>query len=315
MSVPDFGQLTTEGVRDGIRPLDTLPTDTLVDMMAADLDSVQRALRQAVPQIATAIDEISDRMAGGGRLIYIGAGTSGRLAMLDAAECIPTFDARPGQVIALIAGGDRATSTAVEDAEDDEADAARQIAVVGVTVRDVVIGISASGYTPFVLAGVRAARAAGAMTIGAACNDGTPLAAEADLAIELPVGEELLAGSTRLKAGTAQKVLLNAISTISMMRLGKTFGNLMVDVRPTNAKLLARAVRIVRLVTGASEVAAADAMAATGNDTKAAIVLLMRSTSASEATELLVASAGRLREVLQEDPTDTTLQATTEGAE
>lgn len=295
----DFAVLDTEGARSGVEDLDALPTTALVELFAGDLAVVERALRAAVPAIAAAIDAAAQRMAAGGRLIYLGAGTSGRLAVVDAAECGPTFNAPPEQVQALIAGGPGASTSAIEASEDDEDDARAQLRALAPTARDVVMGLSASGRTRFVLAGIEAARAAGALTIGAACNAGSPLAQIVDHAIETPVGAELLAGSTRLKCGTAQKVLLNAVSTIAMVRLGKTYRNLMVDVRPTNAKLVERAVRIVREVTGAADGAARDALAATGHDVKAAILVVARALGPEDARALLARHDGRLRAALE----------------
>lgn len=295
----DFAVLDTEGARSGVDDLDALPTTALVELFAGDLAAVEQALRAAAPAIAVAIDAAAQRMASGGRLIYLGAGTSGRLAVVDAAECGPTFNAPPEQVQAIIAGGPGASTSAIEASEDDEDDARAQLRALELTAGDVVMGLSASGRTRFVLAGIEAARAAGALTIGAACNAGSPLAARVDHAIETPVGSELLAGSTRLKCGTAQKVLLNAVSTIAMVRLGKTFRNLMVDVRPTNAKLVERAVRIVREVTGAADDTARGALAATENDVKAAVLVIARTLGPEDARALLARHGGRLRAALE----------------
>ena len=293
-----FSQLMTEAIRPEELDLDLLSTSQLVTMMADDVADVQRAIRNAAEPIARSIDGIADRMLGGGRLIYIGAGTSGRLALIDAVECVPTFSVPPGQVQAIIAGGAEAAASAVESAEDSAADARHRLTAVGVGPADSVVGLSASGLTPWVLEGVRCAAEAGALTVGISCNHGSKLSASVDFPIELLVGPELLAGSTRLKSGTAQKVVLNAISTITMVRLGKTYRNLMVDVKPTNAKLRDRAARIVSQLTGAQDGEVLQALRATGDDTKAAIVVLARGVSPRAAHDLLRECGGSLRVAL-----------------
>lgn len=289
---------TTEGVRVGDPALSEMSTEALVEAMVSDLDAVRDSLAAATPALVGAIDRIAERMSAGGRLIYVGAGTSGRLAQLDAAECPPTFGISPDRVQALLAGGSEASKLAVEAAEDDEDDALAQLAAIAPEDADTVLGISASGSTPFVIAALREARRRGALTVGVSCNRAAPLSDEVDLPIELVVGEELLSGSTRLKCGTAQKVLLNTVSTIAMVRLGKTYGRLMVDVKPTNAKLVERALRIVESVTGADRAAAERAFEETGRDTKASIVAISRGVSAAQAQRLLAAAGGRLDAVL-----------------
>lgn len=293
-----FQTLSTEGVRADGPALSGLDTAALVATMVADLDSVRDGLRAAEPSIAAAIDAIAARLAGGGRLIYVGAGTSGRLAMLDAAECPPTFGTDPETVQALLAGGADASALAVEAAEDDEEDARDQLAAIGVGSGDAVMGIAASGRTPFVLAAIGEARRRGALTVGASCNRDAPLSAAVDHPIETPVGEEILSGSTRLKCGTAQKVLLNAVSTVVMVRLGRTYGRLMVDVRPTNAKLVERALRIVESAAGVDRERAERALEATGRDTKSAVVVAALAVSPAEARQLLAAAGGQLDRVL-----------------
>ncbi len=213
--------------------------------MNAEDAKVAAAVEAELPAIAEAIDRIAERMQMGGRLIYIGAGTSGRLGVLDASECPPTFNAAPGQVVGLIAGGEVALTTAVEGAEDDREAGARDIAALDVGATDSVVGIAASGGTPYVLGGLEEARRRGALTVSLACNRPAPIHELADVVIAPIVGPEVIAGSTRLKAGTAQKMVLNMLSTGVMIRLGKTYGNLMVDVQATNAKLRQRARRIV----------------------------------------------------------------------
>lgn len=293
-----LGDLLTEQVDDRYAGLDTASVAQLAAVMNDADATVPAAVRAALPQIVPAIEGIADRLAAGGRLLYVGAGTAGRLGVLDASECPPTFSTPPELVRAAIAGGMQALVASQEGVEDDEAAGAAVIAECGITAADAVVGISASGRTPYVLAAVQAARARGALTVGLSCNGGAPLSAAADLAIEVLVGPEVLAGSTRLKAGTAQKLVLNMISTIAMIRLGKTYGNLMVDLRVTNVKLRDRAVRIIRRVTGVSRAAAETALDRAGLDVKTAILMLDRSTGA-DPRQRLAASGGRLREALE----------------
>src|SRR4051794_12743682 len=287
-----LGHLATETARAERAEIDRLETHELVRLMHEDELAVAAAVREALPQIAAAVDAIAERFVAGGRLIYVGAGTAGRLGILDASECGPTFNT--DRVLAVIAGG--AVSEAAESAEDDYEAGARDLP--GVTRADAVVGISASGRTPYVLGALAHARAAGALTVALAGNAGSELSAAADHAIEVLVGPEFIAGSTRLKAGTAQKLVLNMLSTLTMVRAGRTYGNLMVDVRVTNAKLRDRATRIVEQVTGASHEEAARALAAAGDEAKVAIVMLSLGTSPAEAHERLAAAGGRLRRVL-----------------
>jgi N-acetylmuramic acid 6-phosphate etherase len=219
---------------------------------------------------------------------------------MDAAECVPTFGTDPGQVLALIAGGAEAASSAVEGAEDDPLKARRRLTELKLAPLDAVVGLSASGVTPFVLGGVAMATETGALTVGISCNTGSALSGAVDVAIDLLVGPELIAGSTRLKSGTAQKAVLNAISTITMVRLGKTYRNLMVDVRPTNAKLRNRSARIVGLITGAGERAVLEALHAADGDTKAAVVMIRRGLPPAAARALLQECQGSLRAALGE---------------
>ena len=297
----NLGVLATEAVRSDGLDLGATSTPLLVGMMADDLADVQAAVRGASAAIARAIDRIVERMRARGRLIYLGAGTSGRLALMDAAECVPTFSTDPGQVLALLAGGAQAAGSAVEGAEDDPLEAQRRLAELKLSPLDAVVGLSASGVTPFVLGGVAKAAEVGALTVGISCNAGSALSSAAEIAIELLVGPELIAGSTRLKSGTAQKVVLNAISTITMVRLGKTYRNLMVDVRPTNAKLRNRSARIVGLITGADERAVLEALRAVDGDTKAAIVMIRNGLPPAAARALLQECQGSLRAALGEE--------------
>jgi N-acetylmuramic acid 6-phosphate etherase len=237
-------------------------------------------------------------MALGGRLIYAGAGTAGRIGVLDASECGPTFNT--DRVLGVIAGGQVAVSTASESAEDDADAGAGALAALALTAADAVVGISASGRTPYVLGAIAYAREVGALTAGLACNAGSALSAAVEHPIEVLVGPEFIAGSTRLKAGTAQKLVLNMLSTLTMVRLGKTYGNLMVDVRVTNEKLRDRATRIVEQAAGASREDAAAALDAAGEDAKVAIAMLRAGVDAERARGLLDASAGHLRRALGE---------------
>ncbi|MFD8033151.1 N-acetylmuramic acid 6-phosphate etherase [Streptomyces sp. NPDC059717] len=291
--------LTTEAFRSELAEIDQLPTLEIAKIMNGEDATVPGAVAARLPQIAAAIDDIAERMAGGGRLVYAGAGTAGRLGILDASECPPTFNTDPSQVVGLIAGGPGAMVTSVEGAEDSRELAARDLDALALTDRDTVVGISASGRTPYAVGAVEHARARGALTVGISCNADSPLAAAADHGIEIVVGPELLTGSTRLKAGTAQKLVLNMISTITMIRLGKTYGNLMVDVRASNAKLRARSHRIVALATGAADEEIERALATTDGEVKNAILTILGGVDGPSAARLLAESGGYLRRALE----------------
>jgi N-acetylmuramic acid 6-phosphate etherase len=265
-------------------------TVELVELMSATEEAVPRAVREARRAIAEAIDGIVERLAGGGRLVYVGAGTSGGLAALDAEETETTFSTAPGQVVAVTA-----KATAAEDDREAGADEIREVEVSGA---DAVVGISASGRTPYVLGALEAANDAGAFTVALSCSATSELARLADHEIAVVVGPEFIAGSTRLKAGTAQKLVLNAISTISMIRLGKTFGNLMVDVAAENEKLRARVHRIVRTATGAPSEDVDEALDAATGDAKVAIVSLLAGVDAPIARERLREADGNVRTAL-----------------
>ncbi|MFG2574672.1 N-acetylmuramic acid 6-phosphate etherase [Streptomyces sp. NPDC048481] len=290
--------LTTEAFRPDLSEIDRLPTLDIARLMNGEDAGVPAAVAARLPQIAAVVDAVAERMARGGRLVYAGAGTAGRLGVLDASECPPTFGTDPGQVLGVLAGGPSALVSAVEGAEDSPELAEADLAALSLTPDDTVIGVSASGRTPYALGAVRYARSRGALTVGLACNPGSALAAAADHGIEVVVGPELLAGSTRLKAGTAQKLVLNMISTITMMRLGKTFGNLMVDVRATNGKLRARSRRIVALATGAADDTVETALAAAGGEVKNAILIVLAGVDGPAAARLLEESGGHLRAAL-----------------
>jgi N-acetylmuramic acid 6-phosphate etherase len=297
--------LTTEAADDRFADIDRLPTLDVATLMNEADRAVPVAVQAALPAIAAAVDAIARRMADGGRLIYLGAGTSGRLGVLDASECGPTFGTRPDEVLAVMAGGIEAFVTPVEGAEDDTAAGAAAVDDLGVSTDDVVVGIASSGRTPYVLAAVERARAAGALTVGLSCNSATALSAAVDHAIEVPVGPELIAGSTRLKAGTAQKLVLNMLSTLTMVRLGKTFGNLMVDLRPTNGKLRVRAAGIVAGIAGVPTDAANEALESTGYDVKVAVLVARLGVTPHEAVRRLAAHHGRLRDALEDPGADT----------
>ncbi|MEV4333199.1 N-acetylmuramic acid 6-phosphate etherase [Streptomyces sp. NPDC049597] len=290
--------LTTEAFRPELADIDRLPTLEIARIMNGEDETVPAAVAARLPVIAAAIDATAERMSRGGRLIYAGAGTAGRLGVLDASECPPTFNTDPSEVTGLIAGGPTAMFTAVEGAEDSKELAAADLDALKVTEDDTVVGVSASGRTPYAVGAVEHARSLGALTIGLSCNEASALGAAADHAVEVVVGPELLTGSTRLKAGTAQKLVLNMISTITMIRLGKTYGNLMVDVRASNDKLRARSRRIVSLATGAADEEIEAALEATGGEVKDAILVIVGGVDAGTASALLTRSNGHLRAAL-----------------
>ncbi|GBQ04054.1 N-acetylmuramic acid 6-phosphate etherase [Streptomyces spongiicola] len=291
--------LTTEAFRPELAGIDLLPTAEIARIMNGEDRTVPDAVAARLTEIAAAIDAIAERTARGGRLVYAGAGTAGRLGVLDASECPPTFNTGPDEVIGLIAGGPPAMVEAVEGAEDSGELAAADLEGLGLTALDSVVGVSASGRTPYAIGAVEHARAAGALTVGLSCNAGSALAAAAEHGIEVVVGPELLTGSTRLKAGTAQKLVLNMISTITMIRLGKTYGNLMVDVRASNEKLRARSRRIVSLATGAPDAAVDSSLKAADGEVKTAILMLLADVDAATAAGLLKRAGGHLREALR----------------
>ncbi|KIL42508.1 N-acetylmuramic acid-6-phosphate etherase [Gordoniibacillus kamchatkensis] len=269
--------------------LDSLPVADIVRLMNEEDATVPAAVRSALPHIAAAIESIVLRMQAGGKLFYVGAGTSGRLGILDASECPPTFGVDPSLVTGIIAGGEAAIRRAIENAEDNCEAGALDVAAA-VTAQDAVVGIAASGSTPYVIGAVREAKRIGALTVGISCNSRTALSREVDMPIEVPVGPELITGSTRLKAGTAQKLVLNMISTAAMIKLGKVYGNLMVNVQATNSKLRERVVRIIRQATGADDATARRVCQEADGDARAAILMLRFGIPLSEAAAALAAS-------------------------
>jgi N-acetylmuramic acid 6-phosphate etherase len=290
--------LATEAWNADDAELDLRTTTELVQRMCDEDATVPALVAAAAPAIAVVIDQIAARLLDGGRLVYVGAGTSGRLAAVDAAECETTFAAPPGQVQAVVAGGTATTAAEQESAEDDSAAGASELTALELSRVDAVLGISASGRTPYVLGALEAARTAGALTVAITNVSGSPLAAIAEHEIAVPVGAEVIAGSTRLKAGTAQKLVLNMISTIAMVRVGKTFGNLMVDVVASNEKLQNRVRRIVGHATGASPEEIDTALERSGGDAKVAIVSLLAGVDAETARSRLQATGGHVRGAL-----------------
>jgi N-acetylmuramic acid 6-phosphate etherase len=292
--------MLTEQSNPRTRDIDRLSTLEIARIINDEDKRVALVIEQATPQIAQAIDAIVNRIQQGGRLIYVGAGTSGRLGLLDAVECVPTFGTPPELVVGLIAGGERAFTKAVEGAEDNEQAGRDDLDAINVSSNDAVVGVAASGRTPYVVSALKYASEIGCAAIGIACNQPAPLLDVVDIKIALPVGPEVITGSTRMKAGTAQKMVLNMLSTATMIKLGKVYGNLMVDVQTTNEKLIHRARRIVSQVAGVDETAAADLLAQSGNDVKVAIVMGNRRVSADSAREILQMAGGHLREILND---------------
>lgn len=296
-----LARLTTEAVNPASSRIDELDAAGIVAVMNAEDAEVAVAVGRESAAIARAIEVIADRFRSGGRLVYIGAGTSGRLGVLDASECPPTFGTPPEMVVGLIAGGPQALTRAVEGAEDSRELAAADLAAINLSARDVLVGIATSGRTPYVLGGLAHARSVGAVAIGFACNDNSELEAVAELMIVPRVGPEIVTGSTRLKAGTATKMVLNMLTTGAMIRIGKTYGNLMVDLRATNTKLVARTRRIVAMLTGVSEDEAERLVAAADGELKTAVVAQKRGVSSVEARRLLAAADGHLRRAIGGD--------------
>jgi N-acetylmuramic acid 6-phosphate etherase len=290
--------LLTEASHPDSRDLDSLPTSELLAVMNAADAEVAAAVAAEIPQIARAVDAIALALERGGRLFYIGAGTSGRLGVLDASECPPTFNVAPHLVQGIIAGGDRALKRSSEAAEDRPEAGVADLLASGFGAGDALVGIAASGRTPYVLGAIAKAREIGAVTCGISCTPDSELSRAVDIAIEPKPGPEILTGSTRLRAGTATKMVLNMISTAVMIRLGHVYGNLMVNVQPTNEKLAARACRIIRQATGVSAERAAELLDAAGNCVKTAIVMEKKQVARADAERLLVKASGRIREGL-----------------
>jgi N-acetylmuramic acid 6-phosphate etherase len=280
-----------------------LAPEGIATLMLAEEAKAVRAAQDRAPEIGRAARLVADRLAAGGRMVYVGAGTSGRLGTLDAVECVPTFGVPPSRLVPIIAGGPSALTRSVEGAEDNTRDAEQRMRRAAVGPTDVVCGIAASGVTPFVRAALEYARFRRAATIFVTCGaiDGAG-PAPADVVIALETGPEVIAGSTRLKAGTATKIVLNAISTAAFVLLGKTYGGLMIDVRPTNAKLWARAARMVSALSGLDDAGARRLIEKAGGRAKVALVMHHAGVSAARARELLVAKKGSLRAIVGDLP-------------
>lgn len=287
--------LGTEMRNPGTMNLDEMTPAEIISTMNREDARVVDAVAEALPQVARIVEFATQSLRAGGRIVYIGAGTSGRLGVLDAVECPPTFGVTDQDVIGLIAGGEGAFVKAKEGAEDDEEQGGRDLEAIGLTARDTVIGLTASGRTPYVLGALRRAREAGCRTAAVSCNRGARASLLADAAVEVDAGPEVLSGSTRLKAGTAQKMILNMISTASMVGVGKVYQNLMVDVRQTNQKLVCRAEHIVMQSTGCTREEAAQALREAGGEAKPAVVKLLLDTDVETANRLLERAEGSVR--------------------
>ncbi|MFT4005577.1 MAG: N-acetylmuramic acid 6-phosphate etherase [Lacrimispora sp.] len=295
----DLSVLTTESRNPDTIKLDQMTPFEIASAMNREDEKAVKAVREVLPQIGEAIEWAADSLKAGGRIIYIGAGTSGRLGVLDAVECPPTFGVSRDLVVGLIAGGDKAFVEAVEGAEDSETLCAEDLKSIGLTSRDIVIGLAASGRTPYVIYGLHYANKTGCRTVAIACNKGSDIGKAAKLAIEPVTGPEVLTGSTRLKAGTAQKMILNMISTGSMVGIGKAYENLMVDVKQSNEKLVVRSQNIVMTATGCGREEAEDALKQAEGHVKTAVTMILLSCDPEEARQKLSQAGGKIREALK----------------
>lgn len=293
-----LNELTTEQRNPNTTQIDRLNSEEIVRLIHAEDRLVTEAVGRILPQVAQAVDRIVAAFQRQGRLFYIGAGTSGRLGILDASECPPTYGTDPSMVQGIIAGGFQAVKDPVEGAEDSEELGAKDIDEHGVTDRDVVVGIAASGRTPYVLGAMKRAKEKQATVIGLCNNEHTPMTGIADLMLEAVAGPEVVLGSTRMKSGTAQKLILNMLTTASMIRIGKVYENLMVDVLPSNEKLVYRAKRIIGMATGSPEDVISEAYTASGRHVKTAIVMILAKTDRDGARELLERSGGFVRQAV-----------------
>lgn len=295
----DWNQMMTESRNPATMDLDRMSALEIVTAMNREDHKVPEAIGAILPRIAATVEMVETAFRNGGRLFYLGAGTSGRLGVLDASECPPTFGVAPGMVVGLIAGGDRALRVPIEGAEDDRALGRQDLMDHDLCARDIVIGIAASGRTPYVLGALEYAHSLGCKTAAIACNANSAVGQAADIALEALVGPEVLTGSTRLKAGTAQKMILNMITTGAMVRIGKAYENLMVDVVQSNEKLRTRAENIVMTATGVPRSEARHAIDAAGGQVKLAITMLLTGQGAEQAERLLEQAGGRVRDVLR----------------
>lgn len=298
MSV-EINQLTTEKRNPNTMHLDQMSVGQVLELMNKEDQQVPEAIAEALGQIEAAVETIIQSLKAGGRLIYFGAGTSGRLGVLDAAECVPTFGVSPNLVVGLIAGGDKAMVEAVEGAEDSLTLAEEDFKKLNLNANDTVVGIAASGRTPYVIGGLQYAQSIGAKTVSIACNQQAKISDFAQIPIEVDCGPEVLTGSTRLKAGTAQKLILNMLSTVSMIGIGKVYQNLMVDVQATNEKLEERSKRIIMAATECSYEEAASYFEAANYKVKVAIVMILTNLNATEASRKINAANGFVNQVLQ----------------
>ena len=294
----DLAKLTTERRNEATLHLDEMSIQEALQKMNLEDQKVALAVQKVLPQIEPVIKAVITAFKNKARLIYLGAGTSGRLGVLDAAECVPTFGVPASQVVGLIAGGKKAMTLAVEGAEDDRGLAKNDLKALDLTADDVVVGIAASGRTPYVIGGLEYAQSIGAKTASLACNLDAEISEYADFPIEVDCGLEFLTGSTRLKAGTAQKLILNMISTISMIKIGKVYNNLMVDVRPTNEKLVERSKRIIMQATDCNYELAEQKFTEAGQNVKLAIVMILTNCSAKAGLEKLQQADGFVKDTL-----------------
>lgn len=297
----ELGQLVSEARNPDTMQIDLMSSEQVLSAMNTEDARVAGAVKAALPQIAQAVDRVVEAFRNGGRLIYMGAGTSGRLGVLDASECPPTFGVPGEMVVGLIAGGDRALRHPIEGAEDDPQEGRKDLERVETSARDVVVGIAVSGRTPYVIGGLDYARSVGATTVALSCNPASTIAEMADIAISPVVGPEALTGSTRLKSGTAQKLVLNMLTTASMIRIGKSYENLMVDLSVSNEKLMARATRILMEVTGCTAEEARTYLAESRNNVKLAILMALTGLSASQGEAALAKNQGFLRRAVTEN--------------
>lgn len=295
----ELEQMLSEGRNSNTMDIDLLSTEEILDKINQEDQKVAVVIKQAIPNIARAVDAIVFAFKQGGRLIYIGAGTSGRMGIIDAVECLPTFSVPETMIIGIIAGGEKAIQRAVEGAEDNQQTAIDDLKKIEFCSADILVGIAASGRTPYVISALKYANQKGATTVALSCNPNSAIAKEADIEICAAVGAEVLTGSTRMKSGTAQKLILNMLSTASMIRFGKTYENLMVDVNASNEKLYARAIRIVMQATGCNESEASEALDEAANEAKVAILMILTNTKAPQAIKMLATHSGFLREAVQ----------------
>jgi len=298
--IAELGQLVSESRNPATTQIDLMSSGQILAVINGEDRRVPEAVERVLPEIAATVDRIVEAFKAGGRLVYFGAGTSGRLGVLDASECPPTFGVPPEMVVGLIAGGDRALRHPVEGAEDSVEGGRNDLANIGLSAKDVVVGIAVSGRTPYVIGGLAYAREIGATSVALSCNPKSTIAEMADIAISPVVGPEVITGSTRLKSGTAQKLILNMLTTASMVRIGKAYQNLMVDLSVSNEKLAARATRMIVEVIGCSREEAEDYLAQSGNNVKLAILIGLTGLGRDDAGAALARADGFLRRAIEE---------------